>query len=49
VAADVQYSQGGAKAVRQGAQKPALSARISSEPPNVNETAEDNDFTVIAT
>ena len=47
VAADVHCSQGGTKAVRQGAQKPALSARASSEPPNPDEIAEDNDFTVI--
>jgi hypothetical protein len=35
--------------VRQGVQKPALSARASSEPPNLDEIAEDNDFTVITT
>jgi hypothetical protein len=33
--------------MRQGAQKPALSARASSEPPNLDEIAEDNHFTVI--
>jgi hypothetical protein len=35
--------------LRQGAQKPALSARDSSDPPNLDEMAEDNDFTVITT
>jgi hypothetical protein len=47
VAADVHCSQGGTKAVRQGMQKPALSARAASEPLNLDEIAEDNDFTVI--
>jgi hypothetical protein len=28
-------------------QKPASSARAASEPPNLDEIAEDNDFTVI--
>jgi hypothetical protein len=48
VAADVHCSLGGTKAVRQGMQKPALSARAASEPPNPDKMAEDNDFTVIA-
>jgi hypothetical protein len=47
VAADVHCSQGGTTAVRQDMQKPALSARAASEPPNPDENAEDNDFTVI--
>jgi hypothetical protein len=47
VAADVHCSQVGTKTARQGSQKPALSARASSEPPNLDEIAEDNDFTVI--
>jgi hypothetical protein len=49
VAADVHCSQDGTTAVRQGMQKPALSARAASEPPNPDEIAEDNDFTVITT
>jgi hypothetical protein len=49
VAADVHCSQGGTRAVRQGARKPALSARASSEPPNLNEISEDTDFTVVTT
>jgi hypothetical protein len=49
VAAVVHCSQGGTKAVREGSQKPALPARDVSEPPNLDETGEDNDFTVIAT
>jgi hypothetical protein len=49
VAADVHCSQGGTKAVGQGMQKPTLSARSSSEPPNLDEIAEDNDFTVMNT
>jgi hypothetical protein len=44
-AADVHCSPGGTKAVRQGAQKPALPARASSEPPNLYEIAEENNFT----
>jgi hypothetical protein len=39
--------QGGTKSERQSVQKPTVSAKASSEPPNYNETAEDNDFTVI--
>jgi hypothetical protein len=49
VAADVHCSQDGTKSVRQGAQKPALSARASSELPNRDEIVEDNDFTVLTT
>jgi hypothetical protein len=47
VAADVHFSQGGTKAVRQGMRKPALSARAASGPPNLDEIAVDNGFTVI--
>jgi hypothetical protein len=47
VAADVRRSQGGTKVAGQDAQKPALSARDSSEPPNIDEILEDSDFTVI--
>jgi hypothetical protein len=49
VAADVHCSQGGTKSARQGMQKPTLSARTSSEPPNLDEIAVDNDFTVVTT
>jgi hypothetical protein len=49
VAADVHCSQGRTKAVRQGAQKPVVSARASSKPPNLADIAEINDFTVITT
>jgi hypothetical protein len=45
VAADVHCSQ----AVRQGAEKPALSATASSEPPNLDEIAKDSNFTVTTT
>jgi hypothetical protein len=47
VAADVHFSQGGTKPARQGMQKPALSVRAASEPPNPDEIAVDNGFTVI--
>jgi hypothetical protein len=47
VAADVHFSQGGTKPARQGMQKPALSVRAASEPPNPDDIAEDNDFAVI--
>jgi hypothetical protein len=35
--------------LKQGMQKPKLSARASSEPPNLDEIAVDNDFAVITT
>lgn len=44
MAADVHSYQGGAKVV-----KLALSARASSERPNLGKIAEDNDFAVITT
>jgi hypothetical protein len=47
VAADVHFSHGGTKAVRQGMWKPALSAKAASEPTNLDEIAVDNGFTVI--
>jgi hypothetical protein len=47
VAADVHCSQGGTKAASQGMQKPASSARASSEPPNLYEIAVDNGFTTL--
>jgi hypothetical protein len=47
VAADVDCSQGGTKAARLGAQKPASSSEAPADPPNVDEIAEDDDFTVI--
>jgi hypothetical protein len=49
VAAGVHCSRDGTEIARQGAHKPALSARASYEPPNLDEIAEDNDFTVITT
>jgi hypothetical protein len=49
VAADVHCSQSGTKVARQVMQKPTLSAKASSEPPNLDEIAEDNGFTVITT
>jgi hypothetical protein len=49
VTANVHCSQGGTKAARQVMQKPTLSARASSEPPNLYKIAVDNDFTVITT
>jgi hypothetical protein len=49
LAADVHCSQGGTKAVRQGAKKTELSARAYSEPSNLDEIAKDNDFIVITT
>jgi hypothetical protein len=49
VAADVHFSHDGTKAVRPDMQKPALSARAASEPPNPDEIAVDNGFTVITT
>jgi hypothetical protein len=39
--------KGGTKTERQSVQKLHVSARASSEPPNFNEIAEDDDFTVI--
>jgi hypothetical protein len=49
VAADVHCYQDGTNVARQGAQKPALSTRASSEPPNLDEIAGDNGFDVITT
>jgi hypothetical protein len=49
VAADVHCSQGGTKASMQGMQKPTLPTGAFSEPPNLDDIAVDNDFTVITT
>jgi hypothetical protein len=49
MAADAHCSRGEIEAARQGAQKPALSARASSESPDLYDIAEDNDFTDITT
>jgi hypothetical protein len=46
---DVHCSQSGTEVEGRVAQKPVLSARTSSGPQNLNEIAEDNDFTVITT
>jgi hypothetical protein len=47
VAADVHCSQGGTKAVKLGAQKPASSSVVPADPLNVDDITEDDDFTVI--
>jgi hypothetical protein len=49
VVADVICSQGRTKAARLRAQKPASSSGVPTDPPNVDEIAVDDDFTVIKT
>jgi hypothetical protein len=49
VTAEVHCSQGGIKATKLGAQKPASSTAPSTDPPNMDEIAEADDFTVVTT
>jgi hypothetical protein len=49
VVADVRCSQGGTKAKKLGAQKPASSSAASTGPRNIDEIAEADDFTVVTT
>jgi hypothetical protein len=49
VVADVHCSQGGTKTPKLDAQKPVSSSRVPADPPNVDDFAMDDDFTVIKT
>jgi hypothetical protein len=49
VVADVHCSQGETKATKLGAQKPSSSIAAPTDPPNMDEIAEADDFTVVTT